>query len=531
MRILGKSWADGYLDHWRAPGQCRLKVLVWHNLAPIEDAYITYSKDWRLVLNYLFEIGPSATLRKIASRSRELIRNCKYISCGIGEVIECDNTSSFSVGDQIVFLAPFHPRCMERVVLPEVFLQKVTRPLLATGLRDKNIILYYESGRSVLDRRVWEDFAGWSDYAGWPVDVSRLSDVLAKIEEYLLSLISVTKPIVLSVAYQSPVEERYKKEIPKPRKKALKAVLFGYGHYARTMIIPNLSKKFLLACVHEIDPTQLGRIQALPFSCDSSPYPRTDERYDVYLISGYHHTHAPIAVHALKQGAYAVVEKPLVTTFAQLEELVRAVHETPGRFFGCFQKRYSPSNELAKEDLGVNQGDPINYHCIVFEVPLPRLHWYNWPNSGSRIISNGCHWIDHFLYLNDFCPVRDCDVWEANNGDIIVTIELMNGACFSMALTDHGSARIGVQEYVELRTGGTTVIIKNDSNYLAEDSRRIKRRASINKLSPHNRMYNHIFERIYRGEPGDSVESIERSSKLVLELEEKLRWKRSKVRN
>src|SRR5262249_57472786 len=69
-----------------------------------------------------------------------------------------------------------------------------------------------------------------------------------------------------------------------------------------------------------------------------------------------------------------------------------------GKVFCCFHKRYSAFNALARKDLQMQLGEPISYHCIVYEVPLPPMHWYRWPSSRSRLITNGCHWIDHFHF-------------------------------------------------------------------------------------------------------------------------------------
>ena len=84
-------------------------------------------------------------------------------------------------------------------------------------------------------------------------------------------------------------------------------------------------------------------------------------------------------------------------------------------------------------DLGVAPGEPVSYHCIVYEVPLPELHWYRWPSSRSRLISNGCHWTDHFLLLNGFAEPVAYDVVESSDGMVNVTVELANGAVFTMA--------------------------------------------------------------------------------------------------
>ncbi len=74
-------------------------------------------------------------------------------------------------------------------------------------------------------------------------------------------------------------------------------------------------------------------------------------------------------------------------------------------------------NAIAREDLAAAPGQPMSCHCVVYEVPLPRRHWYRWPVSSDRLVSNGCHWVDHFLFLNGFARERSAEAWSAGNGD------------------------------------------------------------------------------------------------------------------
>ena len=275
-----------------------------------------------------------------------------------------------------------------------------------------------------------------------------------------------------------------------------------------------------MQCIHEIEPTQIGLHRADGPVYDSSDLVRPQEHYDVYLIAGYHHTHADLAVRALCQSGWAVVEKPIVTTRAQLDRLLAALEGHPGRFCAGFHMRYNPLWPLARADLQLEPGQPVNYHCIVFEVPLKRRHWYNWPNSRSRIVCNGCHWLDHFLFMNDYGAPRRWDLWKARNGDMHASVELENGAAMSMSLTDHGSRRIGVQDHIQLRANGITVRVDNGGRYVSEDRFRIIRRKRINKMITAHRMYQTISAGIMAGGPGDSLESVRCSAELMLALDE-----------
>jgi predicted dehydrogenase len=241
----------------------------------------------------------------------------------------------------------------------------------------------------------------------------------------------------------------------------------------------------------------------------------------VVLIAGFHHTHAGLAVEALRRGGFAVVEKPLITRRDQLDPLLAEVERSP-RLFACFHKRYSAFNAQAALDLAVRPGDPIHYHCVVFEEPLPDLHWYRWPNSGSRLVSNGCHWIDHFLFLNGYAkPIRST-VLRALGDIAIVTVELENGAVFSMTLGDQGSPRLGVREYIELRAGQRTSTIMDATRYRSEDRSRVLRRLRVGRQESYTRMYRSIGKTILAGGEGDSLASIEVCNRLLIDLEDQL---------
>jgi hypothetical protein len=115
------------------------------------------------------------------------------------------------------------------------------------------------------------------------------------------------------------------------------------------------------------------------------------------------------------------------------------------------------------------------------------------------------------------------DLGQGPSGTIHCAVTLQNDAYFTMTLTDTGSERIGLQEYVELRAGQVTVRMINNANYLAENRTRVLRRFSVNKMVTYKLMYKVIAERISRGEEGDTAQSVRVSTQLILDLEDRLR--------
>ena len=207
--------------------------------------------------------------------------------------------------------------------------------------------------------------------------------------------------------------------------------------------------------------------------------------------------------------------------YEELEEIEKAIKQFGPKVFIGFHKRYSVFNDWAKKDLGVKSGDPISYHSVVYEISQPKYFWYSWPIS-EVLFANGCHQIDHFLHLNDFSQPKDFDIKLLQDNAIEVWIELENGAVFTTVFSEKGSTRIGPRDHVELKVPGRNIRITDNIFYLAEDETRIIRKRKMYKTNSYRDMYIKIGKRIANNEQGDSLKSIMISTKLMLDLEEKL---------
>ncbi|OQA05925.1 MAG: hypothetical protein BWY66_02162 [bacterium ADurb.Bin374] len=517
--LAGGAWRSGFPDYFRGPGQIRIRVLAFRNLARIDGLYFVRPRSMRLLVNYLFEFGLRGVVRKVRSRLGERFRNEKYISIGIGKVLEADAGSAHAVGSHVAFLAPCHPACVERIVLDV----GLVVPLEVGHRFDERAILHGGPAETLPDADFWNGIAGFSEHSGRILE----PDLLADLHERLKGAASaetwaecgklfipdhdVTTPASETIAAEASSGSSGSRAKPS-------GIVYGYGNYAKSFLIPNASPFIDIRKIHEIDPTQI-QLEERGYAWDTSPLPRPDERADVFFGAGYHHTHVAVALAALGQGAYAVIEKPVAVDERQLEALLAALKTAGPKLFSCYHKRYIPFNIYAIEDLGLRPGMPVSYSCVVYEVPLPKRHWYHWPNAKSRLVSNGCHWIDHFLYLNGFPKVRSFDLAIAPDETLNVSVTAANGAFFTMVLTDRGSERVGLRDYIELRTADSTVRMMDGSSYVAEGPDRVIRRASINKLFSYQNMYATISEKISRGEPGDTVESVRNSAGLILDLE------------
>ncbi len=511
-----KTWSNQFLDYHREPGQYRIAVELYAPLMRLKGIYPDRHSLMR-TLYYIREVGIKAVLRKVKSRVKERLRNEKFLAVGIGTICEADPDALLPVGQRVLFFAPCHPRCLQRLVLPPILCRPLTRMPHQLNL-DGNSISYFDASNFV-DFLDIAHLAGWSSFSGIDLDQGRLDAAFGKLQE-LFSQGSRPPWHQLPVR-PTPVMESWERSVAAADGRR-RAVIFGYGHYAKTIIIPNMPESIKIAKIHEIDPTQIGPGTKVDFPVDTAPILRQGESYDVACISGYHHTHAAIAVSALKSGCDVIIEKPPVTTWEQLRELAVALEESRKRIFVGYTRRYLLFTDFIRRDLGLHAGEPLSYYCIVNMIRTGPLHWYKWPNSRSQIISNGCHWLDHFLLLNHYTPFKSCYSREMNNGDIICWAELENKATFNMVITLHGSMRLGYRENVEIRSKDATVRIRDLSYYTAENEQRIIRRSRILKSLTYNVMYKTIFDKIVTGQPGDSIDSLIQTSRLMLTLEESL---------
>ena len=517
MNILVNGvWKEGYLDQALLDQTIRIKTLAWFNICKLDELYFVPKKSWRLIFNYIREIGVKSVIHKVISRIQESARNEKYLSFGMGIVIET-KSSLFQIKDTVIFSALCHPQCMERIVISENLVNHCQDPWINETSSDDEILF----GKVKLDKKDCDllfQYRGWSDYSGIVLPNHLKKNINFIFNKVKNELENITVSKFPSSKNALPHERHMQSVIPNKTK--LKAELYGYGQYAKTIILPSIKKLVHLSCIHEIDPTQLPVKKNKNIIYDSSPEMRNNDHNDVCFIASYHHTHAGLAINALQSGKSAIVEKPIATTWEDLKRLLHTMKTSKMPLYSCFHKRYSVFNKYIYKDLEISSGDPISFHCIVYEVPLPKLHWYTWPNSGSRLLSNGCHWIDYFLFLNNFAPVLHYSIQLAKKGDVSVLIELENHAVFTMTLTEIGSSRIGLREHIELRANKNTVTITDGCQYNAENQSRIIRKIKTKRLSVYQRMYRDIIQGILEKKLGDSIESVERSCSLILSLED-----------
>ncbi len=119
----------------------------------------------------------------------------------------------------------------------------------------------------------------------------------------------------------------------------------------------------------------------------------------VYVASN-HATHAEYAMLALVNRKSVYVEKPLVTSYQQLRDLIAVKNEAPPscRLYCGFNRPFSKAVTKLRDLRSPSRG-PITLSMNVSGHSLSEQHWYRNSSEGSRICGNASHWIDLAIHV------------------------------------------------------------------------------------------------------------------------------------
>jgi UDP-N-acetyl-2-amino-2-deoxyglucuronate dehydrogenase len=135
-----------------------------------------------------------------------------------------------------------------------------------------------------------------------------------------------------------------------------------------------------------------------------------EQRVDYVSICSPNHLHDAHARLALRIGADAICEKPLVINPWNLDALEEIEAETGRRVFSVLQLRVHPALLALKHKVSTVHGR----HSVSLTYVTSRGHWYDvsWKGSPERsggiAVNIGIHFFDLLLWL--FGPVQECDV-------------------------------------------------------------------------------------------------------------------------
>jgi polar amino acid transport system substrate-binding protein len=180
------------------------------------------------------------------------------------------------------------------------------------------------------------------------------------------------------------------------------------------------------------------------------------------LIATRHDTHAAYAIRAMQAGKPAFLEKPLAITPEQLEEVERVWRETGGRVLVGYNRRFSPFVRQIAEHFK-NRTEPLSLLYRVNAGPLEQGHWMRGtPEGGSRVVSEGCHFIDVMMFLANALPRRVCAAHlrshEPDTAQLVLEFE--DGSIGILYYLTTGDPSVP-KEYLEVHGAGRSAILRD----------------------------------------------------------------------
>ncbi|MEM2591590.1 MAG: Gfo/Idh/MocA family oxidoreductase, partial [Thermofilaceae archaeon] len=168
------------------------------------------------------------------------------------------------------------------------------------------------------------------------------------------------------------------------------------------------------------------------------------------------------AIRAMQAGKPAFLEKPLAITFEQLAEVERVYQETGGRVLVGYNRRFSPFIRQIAEHFK-NRTEPLSMLYRVNAGPLEQGHWMrSTPEGGSRIVGEGCHFIDVMMFLANAMPKRVCAAhlrsYEPDTAQLVIEFE--DGSIGVLYYLTTGDPSVP-KEYLEVHGAGRSAILRD----------------------------------------------------------------------
>ena len=249
------------------------------------------------------------------------------------------------------------------------------------------------------------------------------------------------------------------------RRPVVRLGVIGAGNYATSMLLPHLQDRTDVRLVEVATATGLSAANAqrrFGFERCSTDHRGLldDEAVDAVLIATRHHAHAAMVCEALRAGKAVFVEKPLAVDPDQLQAILAAIGDSGNdRLMVGFNRRFAPLLVALKGDFGARSG-PVQVRYDVNAGRLESGSWYAQPEEGSRLVGEGCHFVDAISWWLDQDPVAVFAAATGDPDDTASTLLYPDGSVATVAYQTGGDSR-APKELFQVVGGGQLARLHN----------------------------------------------------------------------
>ena len=185
--------------------------------------------------------------------------------------------------------------------------------------------------------------------------------------------------------------------------------LIGAGSFAQETLLPLLSKTRTIAINTIVDADLHNSLRIAREYGVKNAFSHEGELYqenncDVVVVATPHIFHFDQAVKALRQGKAVFLETPMVTDFAQLQQLCEILKSNPAPFCVDYSRSFSPFMQKVKKVIQ-QRSTPLMINYRMNLSTLGKQHWVQTDVGAGRIIGDACHIIDLFCFLTNAEPL------------------------------------------------------------------------------------------------------------------------------
>jgi len=276
--------------------------------------------------------------------------------------------------------------------------------------------------------------------------------------------------------------------------------IYGFGGYSRTYTVKYFKNNINSIIDYNRNVlssfSEARKVSFFEDFRDSLPLYHNIKK-PIAIISAYHSSHFKIAKKLFYANANSkiFIEKPLLVRFSDALELISL--RKKGLWFDAgYNRRYIDWNRHIKSIL-TNTQSPKVINMSIKEVLIPRTHWYYWPNQGTRVTGNLCHWIDlSYFWLK--CKPCEMSLLSPNDS-VSLSILFEDDSLVNIISSDQGNNLRGVQERIEIRTEDKTIFIDDYKKMIIYENGRTSIKRKLLRDKGHNQMYKEFLNAIKTG--------------------------------
>lgn len=244
----------------------------------------------------------------------------------------------------------------------------------------------------------------------------------------------------------------------------------GAGGFAKIKLMPIVSKIEgvnidAIVDANVSNSVNTSRLYKVKHSFTSHEEMLKNDVVDAVVVATPHKFHWEQVKDSLLRGKAVFSEKPMVTTYDQLNEF-KQLSDKYGNLPYCvdYNRSFAPYVRKIKEEVK-NRKSPLVVHYRMNAGFIPKDHWVQTDLGCGRIIGEACHIFDLFYSITDSKPVSiSVESINPRRDDLISTdnfsvqISFADGSICSLLYTSLGNKDFG-KERMEVFFDGKSIVM------------------------------------------------------------------------